>query len=344
MIEIRQVAKTYADFELQVSFQGPDSGILVLLGASGSGKTTTLRMIAGFEKPDSGEILLDGQDITHLPVQKRRIGVVFQDYALFPHLSVWDNIAYGLRAQGYDKKSQQNRVDELMELTGLQGFGHRSITTLSGGEQQRVALARALAPEPRALLLDEPFSAVDPERRQELGSYLVRIQKQLNIPMIFVTHSRQEAMALGSIILLLSQGRVVESGSPFQLYRKPRSIYGAKFLGSCSLYPRDQWEQIGIILQGREPGTYMVRPEHVEFLSVQDQPETGVSATPKVTPPHSPPQASGIIQEKTFSGPGWEYQLEFPVGLVQVFSSLDLPLGQQVQIRIAQEHLVLLSD
>jgi ABC-type Fe3+/spermidine/putrescine transport system ATPase subunit len=353
MIELRDVYKSYGDFELKVSFQGPDSGILVLLGSSGSGKTTTLRMIAGFEQPDSGSILLDGQDITKVPVQKRAIGVVFQDYALFPHMNVHDNITYGLRAQGYSKADQSTRVKELLELTGLEGFGHRSITTLSGGEQQRVALARALAPNPKALLLDEPFSAVDPERRQELGSYLLRIQQQLNIPMVFVTHSRQEALALGHTIILLSQGQIVESGNPQDLYSRPRTAFGGRFLGSCTILTSAQWNQLGV--GNSEPlsdsQTYLVRPEHVQIYPVS-QSELALVEDPVVTgnfrvqpsEPSGNPGVVGVVLEKTFSGRGWEYQIRFSEITVQAFSSQDFLVGTRVRIQVQPEHLVLVKS
>ena len=350
MIELRDVYKSYNDFELRASFQGPDSGILVLLGSSGSGKTTTLRLIAGFEHPDSGSILLDGEDVTRLPIQKRSIGVVFQDYALFPHMNVHDNITYGLRAQGYSKGDQSTRVQELLELTGLEGFDHRSITTLSGGEQQRVALARALAPQPKALLLDEPFSAVDPERRQELGSYLLKIQQQLNIPMVFVTHSRQEALALGQTIILLSQGQIVESGSPQELYSRPKTAFGGRFLGSCTVLTAAQWHQLGVGISELQSDsqTYLVRPEHVEInrvslsdlASVEDP---GLKGNHQVQPNESF-RDLGVVDEKTFSGRGWEYQIRFSGITVQAFSSQDISVGTRVRIQVQPEHLVLVNS
>ncbi|GAB6091490.1 ABC transporter ATP-binding protein [Spirochaeta dissipatitropha] len=237
MIEICNITRRYDDFFLQTDFHVESNEIVSLLGSSGSGKTTSLRIIAGFEEMDSGSILLNGQDVSHLPPQKRCLGLVFQDYTLFPHLDVARNIAYGLRAQGMAKTEHGPRVSELLELVGLSGFGGRSVQTLSGGEQQRVALARALAPRPQALLLDEPFSAVDTERRDELRRHIRRIQRELQIPMIFVTHSQSEALSISDRIVIMKDGAILEVGSPRELYLNPVSEYTARFLGKANYLP-----------------------------------------------------------------------------------------------------------
>ncbi|NCN04449.1 MAG: ABC transporter ATP-binding protein [Spirochaetales bacterium] len=326
MIEIQKIRKDYDDFRLEVDFRGPDRGILTLLGASGSGKTTTLRIVAGFEKPDSGKIFLGGSEITSLPVSQRKIGFVFQDYALFPHLSVAGNIAYGLGAQGWAKMEQERRVRELLELTGLEGFGDRRVTNLSGGEQQRVALARALAPRPQALLLDEPFSAVDPERREELGRYLRDLQHELALPMVFVTHSRQEALAIASTILLMKEGSVVESGSPHDLYTNPNHEYTARFLGKANILSPEAWTTLGVDVQTFSEPAYLVRPENIELLP------PGLPSTRGV----------GTISNRMFRGSGWEYEVQCQLpdgpGLLTVLSSQHEEIGATKVLRVNPSH------
>ena len=316
MIKVESICRDYPDFSLRVDFKGPDQGILTLLGTSGSGKTTTLRIIAGFEKPDSGKIFLEGVEITSLPVSQRKIGFVFQDYALFPHLPVAQNIAYGLGAQAWSRADQVRRVGDLLELTGLEGFAERQVTNLSGGEQQRVALARALAPGPRALLLDEPFSAVDPERREDLGRYLRNLQKELAIPMIFVTHSRQEALAIASTILLMKDGKVLESGTPQGLYSRPLQEYTARFLGKANIHSGDIWRALGLEIPDSLGTFYLVRPENIELRSTDS--------------PYS--QGLGKITSRIYRGTGWEYELECNLlegqVLLTVFSTEPVEIGQ----------------
>ncbi len=329
MIEMKNVVKEYGDFRLQVDFSVPREGITVLLGSSGSGKTTTLRMIGGFEVPDRGSIVLDNQDITRVPVQHRNIGFVFQDYALFPHLTVGENVAYGLKARGLSRARRVNKVAQLLELTGLAGFDHRKITTLSGGEQQRVALARALAPDPRALLLDEPFSAVDPERREDLGSYLLDLQRKISIPMVFVTHSRQEAMSLASTIILLKNGRVVETGPPSSLYERPCRAFTARFLGRANILTAGQWGGVRVELI-REPETgigedqlYMIRPDSLEVRQCTASESFGLNIT-----------------GRTYLGGRWEYQVESGEQVLYARSPEMFQIGQSVVLECRNREII----
>lgn len=263
MISLGNVKKSWSGFDLHLDVSCSADGITVLLGESGAGKSSVLRLIAGFEKPDTGSILLSGVDITRQPPEVRRVGVVFQDYALFPHLNVEANIAFGIRS--LPAAQRRARVAELLDLTGLAGFEKRSVADLSGGEQQRVALARALAPSPGVLLLDEPFSAIDPERREDLGQYLVALQRRLAIPMIFVTHSRSEALQIASTIVLLRGGRLIEAGEPRELYSRPRFEYTARFLGPLAALGGETWKSLG--LSDRVPAgeRAMLRPEEFEI-------------------------------------------------------------------------------
>jgi iron(III) transport system ATP-binding protein len=215
-----------------------DKGELVtLLGPSGCGKTTTLRMIAGFEFPTLGKIILDGQEINALPPHKREMSMVFQSYAIFPHLNVFENIAYGLNVQRLSRAVIKERVDKVLELVHLEGYGDRAPTQLSGGQQQRVALARALIMEPKVLLMDEPLSNLDAKLREEMRTEIRRIQKELNITSVYVTHDQIEAMTLSDRIVVMNQGIIEQIGNPVEIYRFPNSRFVADFIGRANFIP-----------------------------------------------------------------------------------------------------------
>jgi sulfate transport system ATP-binding protein len=218
-----------------VSFTAPFQRITSLLGPSGSGKSTLLRVIAGLECAETGTVTIDGQDVTHLPVQHRKIGFVFQNYALFGHMTVFENVAFGLTAQGESASVIADRVQELLRLIQLQGYAERLPSQLSGGQRQRVALARALATQPRVLLLDEPFGALDARVRVELRDWLLRLHEETHVTTILVTHDQEEALELSEHVVLLSGGKVVQAGSPEQLYHKPKNGFVASFLGGAKV-------------------------------------------------------------------------------------------------------------
>lgn len=208
--------------------------LVTLLGPSGCGKTTTLRMIAGFEFPSSGEIILDGEKINSLPPHKRDMSMVFQSYAIFPHLTVFENIAYGLNVKKMSKSDIQKKVEWVLSLVHLEGFGSRSPGQLSGGQQQRVALARALVMEPKVLLMDEPLSNLDAKLREEMRTEIRRIQKALNITSVYVTHDQIEAMTLSDKIVVMNQGIIEQVGKPVEIYRFPNSKFVANFIGRAN--------------------------------------------------------------------------------------------------------------
>ena len=205
-----------------------------LLGPSGCGKTTILRMVAGFEKPTSGTIRVEGQDISHLPPNQRKIGMVFQAYALFPNMNVEDNVGFGLKIAGVANEERKARVEEMLKLIGLSGFGKRFPFEMSGGQQQRVALARALAPKPRMLLLDEPLSALDAKIRVSLRQEIRAIQRELGITTMFGTHDQEEALSISDRIVVMSAGNVEQIGSPFEVYNKPATKFVATFVGQLN--------------------------------------------------------------------------------------------------------------
>ncbi len=219
----------------EVTITFADGGFYALLGPSGSGKTTLLRMIAGFEFPDAGRITIAGDPVEDLPVEKREIGMVFQNYALFPNMSVFDNVAFGPTVRGLERREVTSRVGETLELVQLTGFDRRRPHQLSGGQKQRVALARALVTRPRVLLLDEPLSALDKALRVEMQVELKRIQRDVAITTIFVTHDQEEALTLSDRVGILNEGRLVQEGPPHAIYERPETAFAARFLGDANL-------------------------------------------------------------------------------------------------------------
>jgi ABC-type Fe3+/spermidine/putrescine transport system ATPase subunit len=241
IIELRGLTRKFGDFVALdgVSLSVAPGEFLTLLGASGSGKTTTLRLIAGFDLPDAGEILMDGQDIAPLPPYRRPINTVFQQYALFPHMSVRENVAYGLRMRRVPKAEIKGRVDDALAMVQLGQLEARAPKQLSGGQQQRVALARALVNRPRVLLLDEPLGALDLKLRKEMQLELKHLQTQVGITFIYVTHDQEEALTMSDRIALMRAGRIEQVGTPRDIYAKPQSRYVADFIGETNLLKLD---------------------------------------------------------------------------------------------------------
>ena len=228
-LEAQGLEKSYGSFKVAIDLKVDEGETLALVGPSGSGKTTAINLIAGLAAPDSGKLISRGEDISALPCWKRNVSVVFQDLALFPHLDVGGNIAYGLRIRKLSKAERRKIIDEMLKLVRLPGYASRRIHTLSGGERQRVAIARSLALSPRALLLDEPFASLDTPLRMELRREFLSIRAKSSAPCIFVTHDRQEAAMLGDRIALMSQGRIVETGSAEELFSSPKTEIAARF-------------------------------------------------------------------------------------------------------------------
>jgi sulfate transport system ATP-binding protein len=234
-IEIRDVTKRFGSFTAldDVSLKIPEGSLAAVLGPSGSGKSTLLRIVAGLERPDSGKVLLAGEDATGLAPQRRDVGFVFQHYAAFKHMTVRDNVAFALTIRKRPKREIRERVDELLELVRLQGFADRYPSRLSGGQRQRMALARALAAEPRVLLLDEPFGALDARVRAELRDWLRRLHEKVHVTTVFVTHDQEEAMEVADQVAVLHQGRLEQVGVPADLYDSPASEFVLKFVGDA---------------------------------------------------------------------------------------------------------------
>ena len=237
-IVIKNVSKSFGDFKAlrDVSLEVPEGSLLALLGPSGSGKTTLLRIIAGLEVADSGAVFHDGRDITHFTARDRKIGFVFQHYALFRHMTIAENIGYGLRVRGVAKSVRQAKVDELLKLIRLEGLGPRYPGQLSGGQRQRVALARALAAQPTVLLLDEPFGALDAKVRQELRSWLRRLHQEIHVTSVFVTHDQEEAFEVADQVVVMNHGRIEQAGSPAEVFEQPANAFVMDFLGNVNVF------------------------------------------------------------------------------------------------------------
>ncbi|ACS99937.1 sulfate/molybdate ABC transporter ATP-binding protein [Paenibacillus sp. JDR-2] len=266
-IEVRNLSKSFGDFHAvqDVSFEIEKGHLIGLLGPSGGGKTSILRMLAGLETPTSGDILFHGKRVNDLPPQERGIGFVFQNYALFKHMTVYDNIAFGLKVKKQTKEQIRERVSTLVELTGLKGFEHRYVHQLSGGQRQRVAFARALAPEPQLLLLDEPFAAIDAKIRTELRTWLKEMIERVGITSIFVTHDQDEAIEVADEIMIIGKGKLEQKGTPWEIYKNPQTPFVASFIGESTIV-----EDIKV-LKGFDaalsyPGTKaLIRPEYIEI-------------------------------------------------------------------------------
>ena len=282
-VELKNINKNFGDYKASdnVNF-GVEKGKLIgLLGPSGSGKTTILRMIAGLETPDSGDIIIDGVRVNDLAASKRGIGFVFQNYALFPYMTVYDNIAFGLRVQKADKKKIDERVRELIKLIGLEGLEKRYPSQLSGGQRQRVAFARALAPNPQLLLLDEPFAAIDAKVRKELRSWLREMIEKLGVTSIFVTHDQDEAIEVADEIIITNKGRIEQTGTPIEIYHNPKTAFTASFFGETTFV--DDYSKFHNFEHIENAEKAIVRPEFVKVTKKNEVQKYKSSASHGVT-------------------------------------------------------------
>ncbi|MEY3802339.1 MAG: hypothetical protein RLZZ51_621 [Actinomycetota bacterium] len=273
-IALRDVRKTFGSVVAvdAVNLDVFDGEFLTLLGPSGSGKTTVLRMIAGFEPLTSGSIMLNGKDVTGVPAFERDVNTVFQDYALFPHMTVLENVEYGLKVKGVARPERRNRATEILEVVQLVGFADRKPNQLSGGQRQRVALARALVNQPKVLLLDEPLGALDLKLREEMQVELKSIQQRVGITFVYVTHDQGEALSMSDRVVVFNTGKIEQVGTPREIYEHPATSFVAGFVGITNLFSGDRALQ----LVGRA-GVFTLRPEHVQIS--EDLTQAGIRAT-----------------------------------------------------------------
>lgn len=318
MVRLERLGKRYPEFDMEIDLEVDAGELVSILGPSGSGKTTTLRLIAGFEHPDRGRVLVDERDVTALGPAERRFGYVFQDYTLFPHMNVSANIGYGLRVRRRSAGEIDRRVDELLELMDLSGFGRRTVETLSGGERQRVAIARALAVDPVLLMLDEPFSSIDEVLRGDLRREIVRLQKELGITVLFVTHSRREALSISDRVAILRDGRLVQYGDPLDLYHDPVDEFVAGFVGEIAYVDVD----------GRRLG---LRPEDVALADGEGRP---VAGGPDAFDGREAVAVPGTVRGREFLGFAWLYELETDAGTLFSYDVRRIDEGARVTARL----------
>ena len=280
LIELRGVTKAFDGETVlkDISLDIYDNEFITLLGPSGCGKTTTLRIIGGFETPDSGDVFFDGVRINDVPAYKRHVNTVFQKYALFPNLNVYENIAFGLRIQKTPDAEVSKRVKEMLQLVNLEGFEKRHVTTLSGGQQQRVAIARALVMKPRVLLLDEPLGALDLKLRKDMQNELKNIRKRTGITFIYVTHDQEEALSMSDTVVVMNAGQILQVGKPIDIYNEPANAYVADFIGESNIVDGIMKKDFVVSLAGRdftcvdsgfganEPVDVVIRPEDVDIV------------------------------------------------------------------------------
>ena len=281
IIELKNVNKSF-DGEVvldNISLDIYDNEFLTLLGPSGCGKTTTLRLIGGFETADAGDIIFMGENINNVPPHKRNVNTVFQRYALFPHLNVFENVAFPLREKKVPKAEIEQKVREMLSLVALTGFEHRSVTSLSGGQQQRVAIARALVSQPKVLLLDEPLAALDLKLRKDMQQELKKIQKATGITFVFVTHDQEEALSMSDTVVVMSEGRIQQIGTPIDIYNEPENAFVADFIGESNILDGVMLEDRKVAFSGhvfdcvdagfdkKEPVDVVVRPEDVDIVA-----------------------------------------------------------------------------
>ena len=330
-IRVDRLTKRFAGFTAcdDVSFEIENGRLIGLLGPSGGGKTTLLRMLAGLERPDTGDIWFDGRRVNDVPPQKRGIGFVFQHYALFKHMTVFDNIAFGLKIRKAKKAEIRERVAELVELTGLGGLERRYPHQLSGGQRQRVAFARALAPKPELLLLDEPFAAIDAKVRKELRAWLKETIHRLGVTTVFVTHDQEEAAEVADEIMIIHQGKLQQKGTPLDIYRYPRTPFVASFIGEASrLYDPDRLKGFEEQARGMQA---IVRPEFVEIGRERE------ILTPSAAEP-------GIVRNVAFRGGRWLVEAEIGGRRIVAYRPLEkepLAPGESVLVLI---HRLFLFD
>ena len=308
-----------------------DAEFFSMLGPSGSGKTTCLRMIAGFDRPTSGHIYLYGQDVSDLPPYERNVNTVFQDYALFPHMTIEDNIAYGLMIKGIDKKERMKQVDDMLDLVRLPGFGSRKPSQLSGGQRQRVALARALINHPKVLLLDEPLGALDLKLRQQMQGELKNIQREVGITFIFVTHDQEEALTMSDRIAVFSEGKIQQVGTPSDIYERPATPFVAGFVGTSNLLSGAVAKRI----TGSEK-MFSVRPEKIHLSAENIKIEQDML------------YIDGIIRDVVYLGLFTRYLVEIEDGSDVVVieqnlktTSMDVlsAKGQKVRLQWQKDHI-----
>jgi len=338
-LSVKGIDKSFGPVEAlkDVSLDVHEGEFFTLLGPSGCGKTTLLRIVAGLELPDSGAVILGGEDITSFPATRRQVNTVFQSYALFPHLTIFENVAFGLRSRKFPKDEIEGRVSKRLEMLGLQDMAGRYPDQLSGGQQQRVALARALVNEPKVLLLDEPMSALDAKLRAQVQVELRRLQRKLGQTFILVTHDQSEAMVVSDRIAVMNQGKIIQFGSPKEVYEEPKNRFVAEFLGAANLLQGKKKNggletDAGFFVLKREPeweeGTVAIRPERIRITDGGPAPN----------------RTKGRIREAIYRGTDLDLWLDPGPLRVRTSAQRHFEIGDEVWLEFPSEALVILDE
>ena len=331
LIDLVDISKSF-DGEIvldELNLSIKENAFVTLLGPSGCGKTTTLRILGGFESPDKGTVIFQGKDITKLPPNKRQLNTVFQKYALFPHMNIAENIAFGLKIKGKSKSYIDDKIKYALKLVNLAGYGNRAVDSLSGGQQQRIAIARAIVNEPKVLLLDEPLGALDLKLRQDMQYELIRLKNELGITFLYVTHDQEEALTMSDTIVVMNQGYIQQMGTPEQIYNEPENAFVADFIGESNIVDgimvKDELVEIfgarfACVDKGfgtNKPVDVVIRPEDIDLI----KPEDGT--------------LEGIVTHLIFKGVHYEMEVTTPNGFEWLVHSTDMfAVGTHVGIHV----------
>ena len=330
IIELKNLCKSYDELTIldNFSLNIKKNEFLTLLGPSGCGKTTTLKIIAGFEYADDGKVIFEGKDINNTPPYQRPVNTVFQKYALFPHMNIYENIAFGLRIKKLPKEEIDRKVKEMLKLVALEGYENRKVDSLSGGQQQRIAIARALVNEPKVLLLDEPLGALDLKLRQEMQIELKRMQQKLGITFIFVTHDQEEALTMSDTIVVMNQGYIQQIGTPEDIYNEPKNAFVADFIGESNILNGTMVRDNVVKMYGKEfpcvdggfapnePVDVVIRPEDIDIVPVEQG------------------QLVGTVTNVTFKGMQYDIIVDFR-GFKWLIQTTDhSPVGARIGVKI----------
>lgn len=335
ILELKNVSKSFQDDLIldNLNLNIKQGEFLTLLGPSGCGKTTTLRIIGGFLQPDEGEVIFDGKNIANLPPYERNINTVFQKYSLFPNMNIYDNIAFGLKIKKMPKDVIDKKVEGALELVSLKGYGKRSIESLSGGQQQRIAIARALVNEPKVLLLDEPLGALDLKLRQVMQTELKKIQEEVGITFIYVTHDQEEALSMSDKIVVMNNGLVQQIGSPIDIYNEPKNAFVADFIGESNIVDGVMLKDLEVVFSNNkfvcldkgfkqnENVDVVIRPEDIDLV----KPEDGM--------------LTGVVENITFKGVHYDIVVDVKGEKYLIQSIYEKQVGEEVGMVIIPDHI-----
>ncbi|WP_399324743.1 spermidine/putrescine ABC transporter ATP-binding protein [Tissierella sp.] len=334
-VELNNISKDYNGVTVlnNINLYIKENEFLTLLGPSGCGKTTTLRIIGGFEQQTNGSVLFEGKDVSNVPPYQRQINTVFQKYALFPHLDVFDNIAFGLKIKKMHKDEINKRVKEMLRLVNLQGFENRTIDSLSGGQQQRIAIARALVNEPKVLLLDEPLGALDLKLRKDMQIELKNMQKRVGITFIYVTHDQEEALTMSDTIVVMDKGEIQQIGTPVDIYNEPENAFVAQFIGESNIIDGIMHEDFLVEFAGKkfvcvdkgfdkeENIEVVIRPEDLDIVPIDEA------------------CLSGVVTSVTFKGVHYEIMVQAPNFEWMIHSTIMKPIGTEIGMSVLPENI-----